>query len=441
MGLAAIWTAADTGEPLPKLVVTGVGVLAGCVASLAGWSSYLLARCDTQNRKAAEAQERLEMAFRGTHDGLWDWKVDTGEVVFSDRFKALMGFRPDQLQDEFDEWSSRLHPEDKVAVLDAIERHLSEQMLYDIEYRLLTKSGDYRWFHAKGDSTRDAYGRPVRMSGSLSDVTARKENEVRLRALVADLEEVNGDVAALTQSASKELLNPVINLIGFTRELSHAFEVIKPAVKAGRDCLSPEEQTKVDVAFDVEIPEAVHFLEDATGRVERLANVIGELSMLARRELEIESVDMNAIVRDCLHERRAPIHRYGIEVICRDLPKARGDAMSMTQVVREVLDHAISHRNARKPSRIEISGVPLDGSVIYQVRDNGVGATALSTSQAFELAGSRTPSEKGRGIGMPLVRTLVRRNGGTMEVTSAPGKGASVSFSIPRCQSSEVNRN
>ena len=127
-----------------------------------------------------ETQERFELAVRGTTDGLWDWNVLTGEVWYGPRFKELLGYDPDEFPHQFATFEAHLHPEDTFGTLEAIRRHIEEDEPYDVEYRLRTKAGGYRWFRARGVSVRDEEGRVVRMAGSIQDVTRRKLAEAAL---------------------------------------------------------------------------------------------------------------------------------------------------------------------------------------------------------------------------------------------------------------------
>ena len=92
------------------------------------------------------SEERFELAVRGSTDGLWDWNVITSEVYYSPRMKELIGYTDDEFPNVFASFETRLHPDDHDWVLREIQAHLEHRKPYDVEYRLLTKSGEYRWF-------------------------------------------------------------------------------------------------------------------------------------------------------------------------------------------------------------------------------------------------------------------------------------------------------
>ena len=145
----------------------------------------LFSRRMLKHREAAEkalklSEERFKLAVSGSTDGLWDWNLDAGEMYFSPRFKELIGYADREMQNSFAVYVSHLHPEDKAATLAAIEKHLRDNTPYDVEYRLKTKAGEYRWFRSRARSVRNSKGKAVRMAGSITEITDRKLAELQL---------------------------------------------------------------------------------------------------------------------------------------------------------------------------------------------------------------------------------------------------------------------
>lgn len=139
-------------------------------------------------RALTESEERYQLVIRGTQDGVWDWHIPTNVTHASGRCKELLGHSPEELLPPVDLLNSRLHPDDKNRVLGAIQSHLDSGARYDIECRLRTKSGIYKWFHARGEAVRDESGKPVRMAGSITDITQRKALEAEREAVLARLQ-------------------------------------------------------------------------------------------------------------------------------------------------------------------------------------------------------------------------------------------------------------
>jgi len=145
-----------------------------------------------------ESEERYALAIAGSQDGPWDWNILTNKVYYSSRFKAILGYEDDEWSYEFSEFESRLHPDDRDRTLAAIQQHLQHQTPYNVEYRLLTKQGDYCWIQARGQAIWNEAQQPVRMAGTITDISERKQVDGQLKASVKELADVK---FALDQSS------------------------------------------------------------------------------------------------------------------------------------------------------------------------------------------------------------------------------------------------
>ena len=141
---------------------------------------------------AAEAlrqgEERYRLVEQATDDALWDWNPITGENYLSPRWKALLGFEEQELPNREESFFSRLHPEDTAGVTEALRQHFDEHHPYQVEVRLRPNTGSYRWFRSRGAAIRDHSGKVIRMVGSISDITQRKQAEHALLQRTAELE-------------------------------------------------------------------------------------------------------------------------------------------------------------------------------------------------------------------------------------------------------------
>ncbi len=138
----------------------------------------LLEDFDQAQQKIKQSQERFDLAIKGTNDGIWDWPDVTQDPQWwSPQFYRLLGYQPDEMPPSFSLFKEFLHPDDRESTIQFIQDHFEKNVPFDIEYRLQTKAGEYRWFHAMATNVRDENGRPVRMAGSIRDITVRKETE------------------------------------------------------------------------------------------------------------------------------------------------------------------------------------------------------------------------------------------------------------------------
>ena len=141
---------------------------------------------DISARKQAElalqeSRERFDLAVRGTADGIWDWNIESGETYVSERWCEMLGYRPGEVHFGAKGWSHWIHPEDREAALALMRQHLKFKTPYASEYRMATKRGEYRWFLNRGQAVWNAQGKAIRIAGSTSDITERKEAEAKLK--------------------------------------------------------------------------------------------------------------------------------------------------------------------------------------------------------------------------------------------------------------------
>ncbi len=128
-----------------------------------------------------ESDQRYARAVRGTSDGLWEWNILTDEAYLSPRWKELLGFTEDELPNHRSSFISRVHPDDLQRIRAALQIHLTQRTPYDLEVRLRTRSGAYRWFRSRGQADLNEQGQAVRMAGSIRDITDVKDVELALR--------------------------------------------------------------------------------------------------------------------------------------------------------------------------------------------------------------------------------------------------------------------
>jgi len=162
----------------------------------------------TERKQTEEAlrvsEERFALAVRGSNDGIWDWDIVNHTLYWSPRLKELLGYEPDELEVTFDTFEIHLHPDDGELMQQAIETHLQQQEPYDVEQRLRAKSGEYRWFRARGQAVWDEAGRPLRMTGSSTDITDQKNAEEALRRSEERYRSIYNNTPVMMHSIDKQ---------------------------------------------------------------------------------------------------------------------------------------------------------------------------------------------------------------------------------------------
>jgi PAS domain S-box-containing protein len=124
-----------------------------------------------------QVRARFERAIHGTQDGLWEWDLQGERLWLSPRYRALLGFEERELWGEPSVLDELMHPEDRVRAHAALQAHLGGQAPYDVELRLRTREGIYKWFRARGSVEHDVAGQAATLSGSIQDITAQKTAE------------------------------------------------------------------------------------------------------------------------------------------------------------------------------------------------------------------------------------------------------------------------
>ena len=148
----------------------------------------VVAHTDISERKQIEealqeSEFRWRFAIEGSGDGLWDWNVPQSKVFFSRRWKEILGFTQDEIGSGLDEWSKRVHPDDLVHAMADVQAHFDGTTpLYVNEHRVSCKDGSWKWILARGLVVeRDAAAKPLRILGTHTDITARKQAEAALQ--------------------------------------------------------------------------------------------------------------------------------------------------------------------------------------------------------------------------------------------------------------------
>lgn len=128
-----------------------------------------------------ESEERYALAAAGANDGLWDWEVKVGEVHYSPRWKAILGYEDDEIGSTPEDWFDLVHPEDLGLLRAQIDAHLhGKTPHFENEHRIKARGGEYRWVQTRGLAVRDGSDEVYRIAGSHRDITDRKRAEEQL---------------------------------------------------------------------------------------------------------------------------------------------------------------------------------------------------------------------------------------------------------------------
>jgi PAS domain S-box-containing protein len=365
------------------------------------------------SQSLAESEHRLTLATEGTSDGLWDWNLLTNDVWYAPLFKQLLGYadHDDEFPDRFESFESHVHPDDHQPTMAAVRQHLEENLPYDVEYRLRHKSGEYRWFRARGKASRNAAGEPLRMSGSIQDVTDRKRAEETLARRADELRRSNEELEQFAYVASHDLKEPLRMVASYTRLLAEEYEDL----------------------LDDEGKKYIGYATDGAKRMQALIDDLLAYSRVGRVEAPPQPVDLNdvmGVVRDnlaSLLEESAGLLEVG------ELPTIAGNPTVLVQLLQNLVANAIKFRGD-KPPLIWVSCQHRDDELVIAVEDNGIGIAPQYHQrifQVFQRLHSRSEYE-GTGIGLAVCKKIVEQSGGRIWIESEPGQGTTFYFTLPQ---------
>lgn len=262
------------------------------------------------------------------------------------------------------------------------------------------------------------------------DITDRKHAEARLAALAQTLAEKNRELETIVYIASHDLRSPLVNIQGFSRELSHACAALRERLASG----SAGDQDRVEIRrlLDEDIPEALEYIEAGVTKIDSLLAGFLRYSRLGRVALRIEKLDMNAILASIMNAMEFQVKRDAVRVTVEPLPHCRGDATLISQVFSNLIENAVKYRSPHRPCEIVVSGKLENDCAIFAVRDNGRGIAPEHQAKVFEIFHRLNPNEsEGEGLGLTITQRILERHGGRIWVESRPDAGATFFVSLP----------
>jgi PAS domain S-box-containing protein len=361
------------------------------------------------------SRERFALAVEGSRDGLWDWDVTRAEVYFSPRWKAMLGYEDPEISNRFEEWSSRLHPEDRERALRTVDDYFNGRTTeYSLEHRLRHKDGSYRWILARGVAVRDAAGKISRMAGSHADVTTRREEEEELRRAKVAAEQANRAKSEFLANISHELRTPVNGILVPTELMLNA-----PLLPEQRDHLKDVESSAH--ALLAVIDDLLAFASMETGKLR-----------ITPREFPLRSA-----VADALRKLTTRAHAKGLKLAWRVDPAVPdrfiGDWPRLCQVVIHLVGNAIKFTEKGEVIVTIKRGNEL--LLHFEVMDTGIGVPLDKQQIIFEpfvqADGSTRRPYGGAGLGLALSTRLIQAMDGRLWVESAPGRGSVFQFDVP----------
>jgi|CXWL01.1.fsa_nt_gi PAS domain S-box-containing protein len=402
----------------------------------------------TERKRVEEALQASESRFRLTLDvatvGLWDWNPLTLQAYYSPSWVRLLGLEDQDIAlNNIYDWRNRIHDEDRSGVEQALNDHLEgESPGYMVEHRVRHRSGEWKWFAMRGKVVqRDEQGRPVRMMGTMIDITERKLSESALAQAAQDLERKNREL----EEARDKALEAVKIKAEFLATMSHEIRTPMNGVIGMTGLL-------LDTALTLEQREYAETVRLSGEHLLEIINEILDFSKIEAGKLDLADVnfDLHTTVEDVISLLGQRAYPKGLELTClvqAGVPTLlRGDPGRLRQVLVNLIGNAIKFTErgeivvtvSASDEHARVTPASLNPSRRWfrvEVSDTGIGISPEQQAKLFQpfsqADGSTTRKYGGTGLGLAICRKLVELIGGRIGVDSQVGVGSVFWFTVP----------
>lgn len=370
-----------------------------------------------QAEEALRSSERsLAEAQRIAHVGNWEWNILTNEVSWSDEVFRIFGVDPPQFSATYEAYLDYVHPDDRETVVKRVDRALTDPHYgYTVEHRILRPDGSQRILYVEGEVDFNRAGEPIRLFGTVQDITELKKAEEEARKHRDALSHMDrlAIMAEFGASVAHEINQPLAAI------LSNA--------QAARRFLQAE---------DPDLEELRRILDDIVADDRRAGEVIRRLRAFLRKgESKRERANINGLVQDVLDLMFREASARNVTIVSDLMESPPGVLADPIQIQQVVLNLIANAEQAMAPMPAEDRRLELrteeiaQGGVTVSVRDNGPGIDEDKLEKVFDAF--YTTKHEGLGMGLTISRSIIEVHGGRMWAANATDGGAKISFTLP----------
>ncbi len=367
-----------------------------------------------------ESEARQIRIVQASNDGIWEWYPNRGGFHFSQRCWELLGYQDlDDIvtngEDKLKIWRTHIYPEDLSRFDDALNNHVSSQLPFDLEYRLVNVQGGIRWVRARGKAIFNEDGNLEVMSGSNMDITEVKRAEEKVIQAKELAEKANKAKSQFLSSMSHELRTPLNAILGYAQLFSY-------------DGNLNEEQ--------------LGSLREIRKAGEHLLRLINDVLDLAKIEsgnmtVSLEPVLLSRVIPECLTlmQPQADARAIKIHTHLQNLDQhfVIADQVRLKQVILNLISNAIKYNYVG--GEIELSLFQSNMKQLrIQVKDTGQGIPLAKQSEVFQPFNRLTAENsniEGSGVGLVITKQLVEMMNGSLHFISQENKGSTFWIDLP----------
>jgi PAS domain S-box-containing protein len=388
----------------------------------------------------------MRTALEAAEVGVWDWNIVTGEVAWSGTLERIHGIAPGTFGGSFEAYVADIHPEDRDAVLGAIDAAVTTGGPFVTEYRIAMPDGTVRWVAGRGRVIADASGRPVRMTGSCQDVTRLRGAEESVSELRRELERLSVDLALaheqlaadrarVEQQQKMELLGRLA--AGVAHDFNNVLMIVTCSSELALAQVGPSDPARARLAE----------IRKAAARGAALTRRLLSFSRLSMPELRV--VDVGAAVAAASAMLGRLVHD-DVEIVCEADPgpnPVRIDAAQLDHILINLVVNArdampdggrilVETRDLESADPLCCVGADLEPGryVTLSVTDTGCGMDPATIGRVFDAFFTTKETGRGTGLGLSTVYGLVAEAGGGIQVASTAGLGTTFTVVLPRAE-------
>ena len=366
-----------------------------------------------------KSNERLVFLSQATFDAIWDWDLQTNEIIWNDGVVKMFGITDLLETQKIDWWYANLHPQDKERVETKIKYHIDNNIPHwEDEYRMKV-ADSFKYIYDRGYIIYNEQNKPVRMIGAMQDLTERKSHEIMLQNLNNSLEK-----------RAKELAESNAELERFAYVTSHDLQEPLRMVTSFLQLLEKRYKDKLDKKAN----EYINYAVDGAERMKRLILDLLEYSRVNSSKAEMEDVDVNEIVKDLKLTYKNFLEESKGMINGKKLPVIKGNKTQILQLFQNIIGNACKYKSVAPPV-IDIS-YEEEEKLFYKfsITDNGIGIDSKFFHKIFIIFQRLHNRDEysGTGIGLAICKKIVDKHGGKIWVTSTPGKGSTFYFTLPK---------